>query len=421
MKAIAKKNMILFLSGKFVSLLGTNIYSFAMGLYILKVTGSAMNFALTMLLATVPRLILGPIAGVIADKVNRKKMVLISDFSSGLIMFLAYICSLIFGLNLAIIYTSTVLLTCMNTLFSVTFDASLRNLIDDDDLNKIQSLDQSIMSLTNILGPILGGLIYIAIPKQMFLLINGISFILSTLSETFIDFNWKVEDVNQDTLEPNTNFLQEMQEGYSYLIKDKKLVLLFRSAIFMNFFFTALVVTIPYILVINLKVSDNSFGIIESMFAVGTLVFSIVLSQRKSTDFEFNKLILCFYAVSALVLLLGIPILPLNVAVLTNYIPVYYGFNYFILGGLLCAINIPIMVYIHKNTDNQYRGRIMGFLGTISAAITPIGFLVHGLLVDYLPVYIIIIYVSLSLLIVTLLLHKKFNSQKLQEKQICTE
>ena len=68
------KNMILYFTGSFLSNVGSGIYSFAIGLYILKITGSALNFALSMALGIVPRIILSPVAGTIADKFDRKKL-----------------------------------------------------------------------------------------------------------------------------------------------------------------------------------------------------------------------------------------------------------------------------------------------------------------------------------------------------------
>ena len=85
LERLSTRNILLFVIGKFISLFGSSIYSFAIGLYILKITGSATSFALALVLASVPRIILGPIAGTIADRFNRKTMIILSELLLSLI------------------------------------------------------------------------------------------------------------------------------------------------------------------------------------------------------------------------------------------------------------------------------------------------------------------------------------------------
>jgi len=112
-------NMIIFLVGKLVSLLGSRIMNFAIGLYVLSVTGSGMNFAFTMILSTIPAIILSPIAGAIADVSNRKFMVVLMDALSGFLLIGIFISSMNHGLSLIHIYISVFFLSIFNTFFSV--------------------------------------------------------------------------------------------------------------------------------------------------------------------------------------------------------------------------------------------------------------------------------------------------------------
>ena len=70
---------------KTVSIFGSSIYSFALGLYVLQITGSALNFAITLILGTIPMIVMNPFAGVIADKVD-KKLVVCMDVISGCLL-----------------------------------------------------------------------------------------------------------------------------------------------------------------------------------------------------------------------------------------------------------------------------------------------------------------------------------------------
>ncbi len=112
-----KYNIQVFAMGRLISLLGTYMYQFAAGLYVLKMTGSGTKFALTLIMGTLPRVILAPVAGVIADKFSRKSIVVVSDFLSGVILLLALLGSSgkVIGVNT--IYISMVALTACNTFF----------------------------------------------------------------------------------------------------------------------------------------------------------------------------------------------------------------------------------------------------------------------------------------------------------------
>ncbi|TKI75091.1 MFS transporter, partial [Bacillus wiedmannii] len=72
---------------------------FALGLYVLQITGSALNFAITLILGTIPMIVMNPFAGVIADKVDKKKLVVWMDLLSGCLLIAVYILSSYYGLN----------------------------------------------------------------------------------------------------------------------------------------------------------------------------------------------------------------------------------------------------------------------------------------------------------------------------------
>jgi len=73
------KNIFLFLWGKTVSMLGTSVYGFAISLYVLSITGSALNYAITIMINIVPMIIISPIAGVFADRLPKKLFIIGMD------------------------------------------------------------------------------------------------------------------------------------------------------------------------------------------------------------------------------------------------------------------------------------------------------------------------------------------------------
>lgn len=412
---MTKKNMTLFLLGKLVSLFGTRIYGFAMSLYILKLTGSALNFAITILLSTVPALIFGPIGGVIADKLDRKKMVLLTDFFSGIVMFAAFLLSQIYGLQLFIIYMSTILLSILNTLFSTAFDASLPNLVDDAKLGKINSYNQAINSLSSIIAPILGGVIYALVPATYFILFNGVSFILSAISESFIEFYWKVDKKVQKINIKEVHFFDDIKNGFHYIKKQSNLMIVLEACLFINFLFTALGVSIPHLLVVQFAVSDKAYGGIEAAFGVGSLLMSILFANKLG---KFKPIRTGIYLIALAIsfMMCSIPLLFTVLSTIANFIPIYYGIVNFIIGSIIVLVNIPLVVYLQETSDDEYRGRVMALVTTIASAITPLGFLLHGLILDFIPTWIIIIYAGAGVCLISIRMIIKFNHAKVENQ-----
>ncbi len=272
--------MVLFLLGKLVSLLGTRIYGFAMSLYILKTTGSALNFSISILVYTVPALFFAPIGGVIADRFDRKRIVLMTDFLSGVVMFAALGLSQIYGLQIWIIYLASVFLSIFNSLFATSFDAALPNLVDDGNLGKVNSYNQAINSVSQIVAPVIGGAVYALIPPTLFILFNGISFILSTFSEAFIDFYWKVEKKAKTIVVKEMRFMEDIKEGLAYLKTKTTIMIVIQAALVLNFIFTVINVAIPHILVVQYPISNKAFGIVEATFSIGALVVSLCFAKK---------------------------------------------------------------------------------------------------------------------------------------------
>ncbi|QUI25029.1 MFS transporter [Vallitalea pronyensis] len=404
----SNKNMILFLLGKLVSLLGTRIYGFAMSLYILKVTGSALNFSISILVYTVPALVFTPIGGVIADRFDRKRIVLITDFLSGVVMFGALLLSQIYGLQIWIIYLASVFLSIFNSLFATSFDAALPNLVDDDSLGKVNAYNQAINSVSLIVAPVIGGAVYALISPTLFILFNGVSFLLSTCSEAFIDFYWKVKKQGEKIVEKEMTFIEDIKEGFAYLKTKTTIMIVIQGALVLNFIFTVINVAIPHILVVQYPISDEAFGIVEATFSIGALVVSLGFA-KKLGKFKANRLAFLTVGLGCLSGLFAIPLIFTELMAIPNFTAIYYGIVFFIMGCLLVIINVPFMTYIQESTENQYRGRVMSLITTIASAISPLGFLIHGLLLDFVPTSIIIIYAGMVMILMGVLFGWKFK------------
>ncbi len=218
-------NLFLFLSGKFISVFGSAIYAFAVGLYLLKTTGSGLTFATNIVLYTLPMVLLNPFAGVIADRINKKIVVVGADFVNGIFLLLVYLLIGRNGLSINLVYTSTFIITVLTIFFDIAIEAAKPNLVSTEKLVSINSLARVIESSSYVAGPMVGGLIYAFIDMRLFILINGISFILAAVLEIFIDYNYnkKVEkgEANKDALNTNDDLKADLDDIKPVLVKNK--------------------------------------------------------------------------------------------------------------------------------------------------------------------------------------------------------
>lgn len=400
-------NMTIFLVGKLVSLLGSRMMSFAIGLYVLNITGSGMNFAFTMILSTIPAIILSPIAGTIADRSNRKFIVVLMDALSGILLVGIFITSRAYGLSLMLIYISIFFLSVFSTFFSVAMEASIPTIVDEKRLIKINSYNSSISSLASILGPVLGGIVYGFINIETFIVLNGISLILSAISEMFIDFKLGAKEKNYNLSNQKRSIFTDMKEGFTY-IKTKKVIfstLIF--SIYINFAFSAYMVALPYIVNTELGLTSEQYGFIQAAFAVGSLLFSLLFSTLSDQKSKYFYIILSMVIISFLMMATGVPSLKFFKSIEPFILLVYFILLNFIIGSALIFVNLPFFIMLQKQTPDEYRGRVNGLLGTMSLSISPIGMLIGGILIDSLPSLILPLICGILFLILTMVLYKK--------------
>ncbi|PEJ39044.1 MFS transporter [Bacillus pseudomycoides] len=402
---IATRNIILMMIGKMTSLLGAGIYTFAMGLYVLKTTGSGVGFAITLICGSIPRMVCGPIAGAVADRINRRWVVIGADLLSSLIMFTMFALSTLFDISLLFIYVSAALLSICASFYSVSFTASIPTLVDSARIQQASSLNQTATALSTILAPVIGGMVFGLFSMKFFFLLNGITFFLAVIVQFFIAFDlYKVQAEQK-----KADFLSSIKEGFLYVKRRDDMYTMLKVFIWINFFGSALFVALPYIIIQNLRLSSQQLGVVEGMLAVGMLVASIVLSVRKEMNNLFRAVRISLFVLAGLYLCTAFPLL-VKIPGTVSFI--YYIIFMLIFGMTSISINVPLQVYVQKTTDSQYLGRVFGLIETISTAITPLGIILYGFLLDIMPTSMVMVISAIGVWMVVLLGMKQMDVKK---------
>ncbi len=395
-----KRNFLLTLAGKGVSLAGTSLYSFAISFYILTLTGSAQSFALSLTLSMLPKILISPFAGNLVDRLNKKMLVVASDTISGLVMLTLFFLTGNQSLSLPMIYSATVIMSILIVFLNTAFSASYATIVSKNNIIKINSYQQTLDAFIQFVSPILGGIIYAIIDIRLFLLINAISFLLSAFTELFIDFTYysELKGIEKE----KKRFFKDMQEGFSYLIKQKAYLTIMLYAFFINFFLGAFSVVMPYDLLTNLKLNSSSYGMINACFPIGMMLMSIYVGKRRLA-FSKNLFRNTMALMGISMLSFAIPVMEsINLGSMT--IP-YYIVAMMFLSGVLVTLQIPVSVLSQTTIEEAYRGRVSGSVAVVSQGIIPLAYIITGLLVDITPTYLILSVVGVMLIFIALSIH----------------
>ena len=398
------KNFTIFTLGLLISGLGTQIYNFAIGLYVLKITGSSVNFSLTLIFSMLPQIILSPIAGNIADKISRKKMLVTMDYLCGLTLIIVYFFSKTNSLSLILIYFTSFLLSSFNAFFMVNIESCIPNLVTKDKILKLNSIYSMIISLVRIAGPLLGGVCFGFFSIYSIIIFNAISFIFSATLELFFDIEKK-----ERIKDKQTSFFYNLKEGLSYFVNNKILFYITIYAMLVNFFSVNLSIALPYYCLEILKIDSSLFGFVQMALPLGMVISSFLIALSiKDNKTILKTTILMIVVIGFLHIILSINMisnLNINLKVLIIFIILL------MIGFSLGFVDIPINTIIQNIIHDNYRGRIIGIITSFSRIITPISIFIFGLLVDNFEVYYTIIISAIAFFILAALIK---NNKKLQ-------
>lgn len=398
-KLIKNKSFILLLSSKLISLMGTQIQDFALSLYVLKITGSATKFASVLAVTILPQIILGPICGVFADWFDRKKIMIILDIISGLIVvFMGVIYKINGSLTMGHIYFTVIVLAVVSLLYSSASSAVIPGIVSKEELLQANSINSTATSIPSILGTIVSGIIFGFFGVFYVLIINSISFFMSAFLEIFINIPKNNRIIEKFDFR---QFLNDFKEGLTY-IKNQKLILkIVISAFVINFALTPLFSTgFTYISKRLFFVSDSTLGTLESIIALGTLLGSVAtgfIGKKYKTDKVFGFTMILFgiiIMVLAFVLVLFCQKIILSSTVSLIIVVVLLT----VMTVQVMVVNILISTMFQANTPMNIIGRVASVLSTVCTAAMPAGQIIIGGMFDYTKAYVPVIFVGVIVL-----------------------
>jgi len=407
-KIFTNRNFSLIFFGNLVSSIGSILYAFAIGWYILEVTGSALQAGIYMMIGSAIAVILTPIAGVIADRFNKVKLIVWTDILRGIVvLFAAFVISggLSVENQMTTLFICAALLGIGSSLFGPAVSSLQTEVVPQKELQSANATLSLINSIQGIVGIALGGFLYALLGVKWVFIINGLSFIFSGISEMFIKHPFEPREARMTVKNVGSDFA----EGFKYLKSIKGLFALLLGSLLLNFAFVPILGNgLPYLFNQIIKTSPVYFSFVEISVSIGTLIGGILVGNL-SRNLPVRKT-----AVSGLILMAvfisivtGITVMIINGQIQFSIFYIIFLITMFAFGFTNLLVNIPLNTAIIKAINPAYRGRAFGALRTLSMGLTPLAMLIGGIAIDYGSI--IILFISCLALIIFVIIYLVVN------------
>lgn len=370
------KNFTLLMLGQICSLIGNYTLKFALSMYVLEQTGSAAVFGTLLAIATVPTVILGPFGGVMADRLNRRNMMVTLDFLSGAAVLAAF---LLLGENLSLFLVGglQIILGVLGAFESPVVQACVPQMQSGENLLRGNAAVNQVQALAGLITPFTGSLFYAAFGIRPVLLGAALCFFLTAFLERFIELPYQKREGKVGIWEI---IRSDFKDSGRFLVRDEPQVLklLLLAALASFFVVGTAIVGLPYLVRTVLGLSAEYYGAAESAMGAAAVAGGI-LSGILAGKLQMSRLY-------RLLILTGLCLLPAGVIFL---LPVGAFGRYLVLLLCFCAVQAAATVFsvmslsmIQERTPAELTGKIMAFVITFSACAQPLGQLIYGVLFD---------------------------------------
>ncbi|MHB8758385.1 MAG: MFS transporter [Bacillota bacterium] len=357
-------------AGQSISALGNVLLNVALMWWVVKATGSGTAMAVVGIIGAVPRVVLGPLAGVFADRQDRRVLLLLADSLNGLLTLTVAIVAFKSAFSLPFIIIAMAVQNAIFSLHGPAYQASIPNLVGLDQLVRVNSLVQTVNGAIGVVGPALGGVIVAVAGIGSAILVDAVSFFLAAASLLVIRF----PRTEGPTAKSRPSPWRDAATGFRFLFAHRLLGPMLGFFAVINLTLAPLSVALPLLVTKVLEGGPELFGLIGSFESAGFLVASLVLSAvprlLKRTGLGLVVGIIGIGAGIALMGLSVIPVLTLLAAALT--------------GVAIVVASVTSQTIFQAEVPDEVRGRVFAARIALGQGLYPLGMAVAGGLADWL-------------------------------------
>lgn len=385
-----KKNIVLFLSSQTISLFGSSLVQYAIMWYITLKTQSGMMMTIFIICGFLPTFFLSPFAGVWADRYNRKILIILSDTTIASVTLLMAILFIAGYQELWMLFTICAIRGLGSAVQMPAVSAFIPQIVPGDKLMRVNGINGSIQSLTNLISPVASGALLTMASIETIFFIDVTTAAIAVLTLLlFLHVPAHAKALEKQKI----SYYHDLREGFRY-IKNHQFIRSIFIFCGLLFFLAA-----PVFFLTPLQTS-RSFGndvwrltAIEVTFSCGMMVGGILLAYWGGFRNKIHTMVAASCFMAACTVALGvIPVFWIYCAIMVAF------------GFAMPFFSTPFTVLIQQKVEEEFLGRVFGVLTMISSSMMPIGMLAFGPLSDYVKIEWMLIGTGITMLALTVIM-----------------
>lgn len=358
-----KSQFITVAIGQAISMLGSHGVQFALIWWLAEKTSSPFMLGISGLVAYLPMSLFSPLAGIAADRYNRKFISIFSDMAMGMVALIYAIILFFFDLPVWTVFIMLCVRGIGSTFQQPAIQSIIPQLVPKDQLVKTNGWIQLLNSGSFLIGPVIGAALYSIFPISIVLLSDVVGAILASIALAIV----KIPKIAK-TQREEQHFVAEIKEGLQVFREDRKLFYIVVAEALCMFFYAPLSSFYPLMTSDYFQLSAMYGSAVELSFAIGMMISSLLFSSILKIERKIRASFIGLFGMGVISLLCGI--IP----------PTYIGWFFFAascicLGASGNVHTIPLTAYIQATVEPQKMGRAFSVLTLISSVSMPIGLL----------------------------------------------
>jgi len=359
-----RKFLLLWL-GELISATGSGLTAFGLGVYVFQQTGKASAMALVTLLAFMPSLLLSPVTGVLADRYDRRLLMMMGNSLSLVGLVFILICMIRGEAQLWQICIGVTISSVFSSLLDSAYKATVTDLLTEEQYTKASGFVQVANAAKFLISPIIAGFLLAVANIKLLLIIDICTFLVTVIFTLIVR-----SSIASKKREQAKSFIHEFKDGWSAISKNRGVLILVIMTSCLTFFLGFIeILSLPMILAF----SDSSVaGTLETIIALGMLVSSVMIGflpikrdyvKMLSISLFCEGIFMAAFGLRENIVLIGIA-----------------GFLFF---AMMPFANTSLDFLVRTNIENSVQGRAWGLIGFISQLGFVAAYALSGLLADY--------------------------------------
>ncbi len=360
-----RRDFLTFWVGQAISNFGSSFTTFALPLLIFTLTGSPLTLAITVVTEVLPYLLFGLVIGAWVDRVNRKRLMILTDLARALVIALLPLLALLGLLSVWWVYVVAFISSTLSIAFVTAQFAAIPSLVNRDDLVTANGRLQASYATVTIMGPIIGGLLLAILPLPALLLFDALSFLLSagSLARVGTSFN-RSPRVQQAPTSLRADLWEGLRAVWGHPVIRMTILLVALDNLL------GITVTSQFVLFAKrwLAASDTQVGLLYASGSIGVVACSFTVGYLRKR-WPYSKVVL------GSMLFKGLATIAL---VLTH---LYWAALFFwaLQEGLVTLFSITGLSLVQTIVPDELLGRVRSVIRVLAWSTAPAGALLGGL------------------------------------------